>query len=100
MDRRLILDPILRELAPNVYFQPPSNAQMKYPCILYNLDTQTVQRADNRPYLSTDRYVLTVIDKDPDSHIWRNVVERFPMAAHQRWYPADGLNHHVINLHF
>jgi len=100
MDRRLELDAILRTLAPKTYFQPPSNAQMVYPCVVYHYDTRVDQHADNRAFRSTDRYVLTVIDKDPDSHIWRNIMDALPMTAHQRWFTADGLNHHVINLHF
>lgn len=31
----------------NVYFQPPSNVQMKYPAIRYQLDSIELRRADN-----------------------------------------------------
>jgi len=72
---------------------------MEYPCILYNIDDVSTDHADNRPYRLTKRWLITVIDRDPDSKIWEKVLE-LPTASYVRSYPADDLNHHVINLHF
>lgn len=102
MDRRLQLSQKLKSLLPSdvsFYFQAPPNTGMSYPCVIYALDDVNVQHADNRPYFSQDRYLLTVIDRNPDSTLWRKIME-LPTATFVRAYPADNLHHKVINLHF
>ena len=45
MRTRLDLDDTLREIMGDkgsVYFQPPENLKMKYPCIRYSLMTYTI----------------------------------------------------------
>src|SRR4051812_34274733 len=66
---RLELQTLLESILalPNVYFQPPSNIQMQYPCIVYKRDDSQTDFADNRPYSRTKRYQVTVIDRNPDS---------------------------------
>src|SRR6188768_2836768 len=71
MGQRLQLQSQLEELlgSRNVYFQPPTNVQMQYPCIVYNRDSANSQYADDIPYRFTKRYQVTAIDQDPDSTI-------------------------------
>jgi hypothetical protein len=83
----------------NVYFQPPANVQMQYPCIVYELDTVESLFADNKPYRHTKRYQVTVIDSDPDSGLPDKIAE-LPLCSFQRHYTADNLNHDVFNLFF
>ena len=61
MGQRSDLHEILREIMGNgnVYFQPPSNIQMKYPAIVYERDYSDTQFAGNSPYSHTWRYQLT-----------------------------------------
>lgn len=101
MGRRVELQTLLTSLlgTPNVYFQPPSNLQMKYPCIVYKRDQAQTEFANNSPYKNTKRYSVTVIDKDPDSDI-PDRVARLPMCTFNRFYTADDLNHDVYNLYF
>lgn len=102
MGTRLQLSRILRDILGSetqVYFQAPPNDKMQYPCIIYSLDNVAVQHADNAPYFTMDRYLITVIDRNPDSLIWREVM-KLPTASFVRSYPSDNLNHFVINLHF
>lgn len=101
MGSRLQLSEILHDLlgSDEVYFQPPSNVQMRYPSIVYALDDAVVEHADNRPYRHTNRYLITAIDKDPDSKIWERILQ-LPTATFVRRFYADQLNHTVINLHF
>lgn len=96
---RLQLQTLLKTLTPNVYFQPPANVQMKYPCIVYNRDTSDVQFAGNNPYRFTLRYQVTVIDADPDSVI-PGKVAALPMCLRNRYFAADNLHHDVFNLYF
>jgi hypothetical protein len=82
-----------------VYFQPPANVQMKYPCIVYSRDRAETQFAGNLPYKYAKRYQVTVIDRDPDSLI-PDKVAALPTCVHSRFYTADGLNHDVFDLYF
>lgn len=96
---RLELQEILEEFTPNVYFQPPTNISLVYPCIIYRRDYAQVTHADNNPYSNTKRYMVTVIDRNPDSAIPDKVAE-LPMCIFNRFYTADNLNHDVFNLFF
>jgi hypothetical protein len=101
MDRRLQLQNLLEEtLGSNaVYFQPPANVQMEFPCITYSRDSTDTRFADNRPYRHIRRYDLTVIDRDPDTAIPDRVAE-LPMCLHARTFVANNLNHYVFTLYF
>lgn len=85
--------------ATNVYFQPPANVQMKYPCVVYSRDTTEASFADNNPYRFTKRYQVTVIDRNPDSDI-PDRVGALPMCLHDRTFAVDNLNHYVFTLYF
>ena len=82
-----------------VYFQPPSNITMQYPCIVYRRDNADTKFAGNRPYRYTQRYQLMVIDRDPDNPLLAEIA-RLPMCTYDRFYTADDLNHDVFNLFF
>lgn len=81
----------------NVYFQPPVDKKMVYPCIRYDLVDVDVEHADNLPWRSDKRYMVTIIDRDPDSAIPDKVAD-LPLCSFSRYYRADGLNHFVFNL--
>lgn len=101
MGQRLQLQSLLEELlgSRHVYFQPPANVQIEYPCIVYAKDSADTRFADNNPYRSTKRYLVTVIDRNPDSEI-PDKVAALPMTIFSRWFPADNLHHDVFNLYF
>lgn len=82
-----------------VYFQPPTNVVLTYPCIMYKRDASQTDFADNVPQRRVIRYQVTVIDEDPDSEI-PNKVAALPMCLFDRFYTADNLNHDVFNLFF
>ena len=77
MSRRLKLHSILcgildcpeRGKECRAYFQPPASVSMKYPAIVYALNGKDKRHADDRVYLSSNRYSVTVIDSNPDSDI-------------------------------
>lgn len=83
----------------NVYFQPPESLIMSYPCIRYERDLITIKSADNRPYTTHKRYLVTVIDKNPDSEIPDHIAS-LPQCSFSRHFTADGLNHDVFNLYY
>jgi hypothetical protein len=99
MAPRLQLHDILKSFADNVYFQPPENIKLEYPCIIYQRDYAETKFADDIPYNNTLRYVVTVIDRDPDSDIPGKVAS-MPMCLYNRFFTADNLNHDVYRVFF
>jgi hypothetical protein len=99
MGQRLELHQILEGLAPNVYFQPPTNVHLEYPCIVYHRDFAATIFADNDPYKQTLRYMVTVIDRDPDSEIPAKVAA-LRMSSFNRFFTTDELNHDVYVVYF
>lgn len=85
--------------ATQVYFQPPGNLTMMYPCIRYEIDDVLTRYADNLPHTSDTRYTVTVIDRNPDSEIPKKIA-RLPLSSFNRFYTAANLNHFVYNLYF
>lgn len=82
----------------NVYFQPPSSIQLRYPCILYSLNRYEFMPADNTHYLEHVSYDLIVIDKNPDSTIPINLMKEFGTCRFDRAYQSDNLNHFALSL--
>ena len=99
MDQRLLLHQLLETFVENVYFQPPNNIQLAYPCIIYRRDSAVAQFADDKPYNRHTRYAITIIDPNPDSEIPDKVAE-LPMSSFNRFYTADNLNHDVYSVYF
>lgn len=101
MDRRLKLHEILSSIkgVKKVYFQPPESMKMDYPCIRYNVDNDYNLKANNLSYNHRIMYLITVIDKNPDSNI-PDALRKIPYCGFDRWYSADNLNHWVFTLYF
>lgn len=101
MNRRIQLHQILVDLlgSTNVYFQPPSTVQMKFPCIIYSRDARDEKFADNVLYLGKDRYSISVVDKNPDSDI-PDKVGALPLTSFSKHYVVDNLNHDVYSTYY
>ena len=99
MGQRLSLHQLLETFTDNVYFQPPTNVQLKYPCIIYKRDFANTEFADDKPYNFKLRYMVTIIDPNPDSEIPSKVAS-MPLSLFNRFYTADNLNHDVYNVYF
>lgn len=82
-----------------VYFQPDDKVLIQYPAILYELDDQNVIYADNRTHRRTNRYQITVIDRNPDVPV-SQLIEQLPMCTFNRAFPSEGLNHRIYSLYF
>lgn len=83
----------------NVYFQPPSQHIMEYPCIRYGLSKIDKMLADNKSYINTKAYSITLIHKNPDNDIVDKLAE-LPMCALDNIYQANNLNHYVFILYY
>lgn len=99
MGSRLELQALFEEATEHVYFQPPSNTKMEYPCIVYKRDNSWVEHADDRPYTHAKSYQVTVIDRNPDTEL-PDIIEAFRYCSFDRTFATEGLNHYVFNLFF
>lgn len=106
MIRRLQLSEELHSLlkkngySENIYYQPPETVSMSYPCIRYNRTNIPAQYADNIRYITKDRYMITVIDPDPDSRIPDILLKHFDMISFEQQYTSENLNHFVLSLYY
>lgn len=80
------------------HFQRPSNRNMAYPAIVYRLSDIPTSFANNRPYVATEQYQLTLIDKNPESEYIEDIT-RLPHVRFVRFFVMDGLNHWVYNIY-
>lgn len=82
-----------------VYFCPPSNVVMSYPCIVYDEVRLDTKFADNMSYIRHNEYELTVITNDADSDLPYKLEKAFPYVI---WYTGrkfvkDNLYHYILN---
>jgi hypothetical protein len=99
MAPRLRLQSLLEEVTEHVYFQPPANIQIQYPCIIYSRDGSSPDYANNELYRHAKRYQITVVDRNPDTEL-ADKVEALRYSNFQRAFAADDLNHYVFSLFF
>lgn len=104
MERRNELHQVLKSLfgsdKPHVYYQPPKDQQIIYPCIVYKLDDMPAIHANNSPYGIGHRYQITVIDRDPESRL-REEVSKLPTCRMRTSpYSKDNLHHYVFTLFY
>jgi len=99
MAPRLKLQSLLETVTEHVYFQPPANIQMQYPCIIYSRDGSLAEHANNELYRSAKQYQVTVVDRDPDTEL-ADQVEALRYVSFERSFAADDLNHYVFTLFF
>lgn len=84
----------------NVYFNPPESVKMKYPAIKYEIDDVSTLKANNKSYHYFKAYSVMVIDPDPDSTIYLDLLEHFPMSSFRNSYPAENLSHFVLLIYY
>ncbi len=101
MDRRLELQAILENIlgSREVYFQPPENVKIKYPCIVYTRSDIYDRYADNLRYKIRVRYSLTLIGRTPQNNIVEKLLN-LDYCSYDRYYVADGLSHDTFTIYY
>ena len=100
MDRRLELHDRLLQVCDHVYFQPPESIKLHYPCVVYELSDVFTDYANDHLYKARKRYSVTVMDRDPDSSIFMDIMHQFVHCEFDRSFQSDGLNHWVLTLFY
>lgn len=83
----------------NVYYQPPENLKMEYPCIRYSKSDIQSFYANNKKYIYNNVYDLVIISKKPDDPVIRKILE-LPYTEFDRHYVSDNLNHDIIRIFY
>ena len=99
--RRVELQRLLEEIlgSKNVYFQPPENFKMKYPCIRYEIGAGLRTPANNHKYLYSQGYSVTYITKDPDPEIPDKLLD-IPYCSFERQFVTENLYHWIFFIYF
>ena len=101
MGSRLDFQSVLENLlgSRNVYFQPPEDSKMSYPCIVYSYNDLSAIFADNKPYIKNNRYQIIIMDIDVDSSITERI-SNLSLTTFDRFFTSNNLNHWVYNTYF
>ena len=97
MENRLSLHELLTGFlgSNKAYFQPPESLKMSYPCFRYVIENVASQYADNFPYKTNERYLVTYITRDADDPLPKQLCKEHGFS-YERYYAADNLHHHVF----
>lgn len=101
MGTRLELNEVLTGIlgSRNVYFQPPENIKIKYPCIVYERMSNSVNYANDAIYKNIRQYKLTLIDQSPDSK-FDDEIMKLPYCKFSTMFVKNNLNHYIYNLFY
>lgn len=101
MADRLGLQSILEEILgnKNVYYNPPENLQMKYPCIRYTDKSISTSYANDKKYSKNNCYEVVVIAKKSNKHITHIMLD-LPYCSYDRSYKSNGLEHDVFTIYY
>ena len=93
---------ILYTITENVYYDPPTSIQMKFPCFRFTMNNTDSKYADNLSYLRTKRWAITFITRDVEEldDVINQMLIKFKYCTHETTFKADNLNHAVFNLYF
>lgn len=95
----MALHPDVDDPANHVSFQPPEGSQILYPHIVYSRDPAYKLHADNTTYRRKDKYVVTYIDRKPDSLVF-DALDKRTLCSHRASFVVDGLHHDVFDLYY
>lgn len=90
----------LHKYCDNVYFQPPTNTSISYPCIIYSKDEIDIEYGDNITYKRKTGYQIIYITRDPDDLTAEDIIDNLIDIPH-RWennYISENLYHNVFKV--
>ena len=100
-ERRVEVQRKLEAVIPNVYFQPPANVSMNYPCIVYHKAPPKDIYANDQRYGSRQKYTITGIDRNPETQIAEQIVKIFKRhVSIVNYATVSGLNHIYLELYY
>lgn len=89
----------LHTFCENVYFQPPADKKLTFPCIIYKLDNLNVIFADNGAYRMMDEYSITYVTRDPDDKNIR-AIATLPLCRLTGTASPENLHHNYYTIYY
>ena len=84
-----------------VYFQPPANVYLEYPCFVLRRAGAYQPNADDFNYIYRPSYKVTYINRDePDPDVIQKVLERFPRSQYTGHTVVDNLHHDYFTIFY
>lgn len=84
----------------NVYFQPPAEHILKYPCIIYERDRRDTNHANDHIYKDMNQYTITLIGKLADNDDLIDKLLELQYCAYDRRFISDNLYHDTFTLYY
>lgn len=83
-----------------VYYQPPANINMHYPCIVYQPTPNDDIYADNARYMVWFSYKVQIIANDPEFELFDTFPDNFDHCRESApRFAQDNLNHANYTLY-
>ena len=101
MGSREELDALLLETlgSENLYFQPPENQKLHYPCLIYSANGNFERHANNKTYHRRREYSMVYIAYDPDDAMIDKIAD-LPYCEMGKPYTADRLHHYPYTIYY
>lgn len=81
----------------NIYFQPPQNILIKYPCIIYSIVGYESLFAGNKKYKTDIKYSVKFITRERKADIINKILN-ITKCSYDREYIFDGLYHCIFTI--
>lgn len=103
-DKRLALYEELRTMFPegylyNIYYQPPHNIKMNFPCIEYSFDGVNKTYANDATYLKSYKFTGMVISKNIDDPLFDAFIDHSRFKIVNKTI-VDGLHHLYFEINY
>lgn len=82
-----------------VYFEPPANIVLSYPCIVYSEDTDVIKHADDKKYHHRRKYTALLISKKSENDVIRSRLDELDYCSFARHYISDNLHHYSYTIY-
>lgn len=87
---------VLKEIVgDNIYFNPPSNLKIQYPCCVCSINDILNKNADDEVYNQNVRYDCTLITKNVNDPLLKEL-SKINTFRYSRHYVVDGLHHYAF----
>jgi len=96
MADRAAFNAYLKSICDRVYYQPGKNVTLEYPCVVYSDSTIERLDANNHIYVPFKGYQVTVISREPDSTIPKDIMMNWPNVDYSNAFVTDNLYHTVL----
>lgn len=102
MTDRIKLQKVLSSLlsSDHVYYDPPENVKLRYPCFIYSDENPSIRNANNKLYTYMRAYNIIYIDKNPDNDMTQKMFETFQYVRAGSSYVTEGLHHYTFDIFY